>query len=341
MPSLATSWVQTHPSYMEPDAIIQYNQASGAFATLAGGNPRVKIGSEDKQVYVKVISLRTKVSTGAGSANQLPSCTIVPSQISVPTYLTRTRAEYDHHDTATLAEWNISIVEAQRLAMRQGQFLHLRTLCLYGNLPGNGEGLVNTPGATAAPLPPDSFGNQSVRTYDNGQMSQFFLSQFLATKARAYQLGMPTRFVILGPQRTLGQFEYPNIVQLTSYQRPGAGSATTVGMIKDVAGLNGDIIEWCYDDTLQNLSASGVDTILIVMPEIKKPEVVNRKINTAVFNSLQPGMNDCTVMYTDMAAPLEIPTPLPGGAIDVVSELRASPGWGMRPEAVTVVTMTY
>jgi hypothetical protein len=325
---------------MEPEAILQYNQRSGAFACLAGGNPRVKIGSEDKNVYIKTIGLRTKVSSGAGSANQLPSCTVVPSMISVPTYLTRTRAEYDHHDTAMMAEWNISIVQAQSLAMRQGQFLHLRTLCLYGNIPGNGEGLVNTPGATTVALPPDSFGNASVRTYDNGQMSQFFLSQFLALKAAAFQLGMPARFVILGTQRTLGQFEYPNIVQLTSYQRAGAGSATTVGVIKDVAGLNGDIVEWTYDDTLQNLSSAGVDTTLIVMPEIKKPEGQSA-INTAPFNELQPGMNDCTLMYTDMAAPREIPTPLPGGAIDVVSELRASPGWGVRPEAIRVVTMTY
>lgn len=339
MPSLATTWVQTHPSFMEPEAILQYNQRSGAFATLAGGNPRVKIGSEDKNVYIKTIGLRTKVASGAGSANQLPSCTIVPSMIQVPTYLTRTRAEYDHHDTAMMGEWGISISEAQRLAMRQGQFLHLRNLCLYGNIPGNGEGLVNTAGATAVALPPDSFGNTSVRAYDNGQMAQFFLTQFLAAKARAYQLGTPSRFSIVGPQRTLGQFEY-QIVQLTSYQRPGAGSATTTGVIKDVAGLNGDIIEWGYDDTLQNQSAAGVDTILIVMPEIKKPEG-GSQINTAEFNTLQPGMNDCTLMYTDMAAPMEIPTPLPGGAIDIVSELRASPGWGVRPEALTIVSMTY
>ena len=37
----------------------------------------------------------------------------------------------------------------------------------------------------------------------------------------------------------------------------------------------------------------------------------------------------------------EIPTPLPGGAVDVLSEMRITSGWGVRPEAVTVVSIQY
>jgi hypothetical protein len=339
MPNLATSWVQTHPSFMEPDFIVQYNQASGAFNALAGGNPRVKIGSEDKQVFIKTLKLSSKVSSSASWANQLPSATVIPDMISFPTYLNRTAAEYDHHDTAQMGAWGLSVVEAQRLAMRQGHFQHLRYMLLNGNLPGNGEGLLNTNGATSVNLPSDSFGNASVRSYDNGQMAQFFLSQLLATKSRTYQLGQPARFVVLGPQRTLGQFEY-NIVQLTSYQRPGGGTDSTKGTLVNVAGMSGDTIEWCYDDTLQNQSGAGVDTVLIVMPELEKPKIQN-SINTNAFAEVTPSMNACTLMYTDMAAPREIPTPLRGGAIDVVTEIRASPGIGVRPEGVTIVLMTY
>lgn len=339
MPVLATSWAITHPSFIEPELILSYNQASGAFNTLYGSNPRVKLGSEDKYVYIRALTVRTKVQSNQAAGNSIPSATIVPDYINVPTYLNRTRAEYDHHDTAMMAEWGASIVEAQRLAMRQGHFQLLRNMLLYGNLPANGEGLVNTNGATSVALPADSFGQVTVRTYDNGQMGTFFLTQLLQTKSRTMHLGMPARFVILGPQRTLGQFEYPNIVQLTSFQRPGGGTTTTAGMIKDVAGLNGDTIEWVYDDTLANYSAAGVDTILIVMPEVTKPR--SATLNTNEFATLQPDMTACTLMYTDVAAPVEIPTPLPGGAIDVLSEMRASPGWGVRPEAITIVTMTY
>jgi hypothetical protein len=324
---------------MEPELILQINQASGAFETLAGGNPRVKIGSEDKAVYMRRIGVRTSVRSNQASGNQLPSCSVVPGMISAPTYLNRTRAEYDHHDTAMMSEWGTNIVEAQRLAMRQGHFQLLRNMLLAGNIPANGEGLLNANGATSVNLPPDSFGFSTARTYDNGQMATFLLTQLLNTKVRTMQLGMPQRFVILGPQRTLGLFEYANIVQLTSYQRPGAGSTTTAGVVKDVAGLNGDIVEWTYDDTLANYSGAGIDTIIITMPEVKNPRAHN--INTNEFGSLTPGQVACTLQYTDMAAPKEIPTPLPGGAIDVVSELRASPGWAIRPEAVTIVAMTY
>src|SRR6266478_4298077 len=120
MANLATSWVITHPSFMEPELLLQYNQASGAFNMLATGNPLIKIGSEDKYVYIRQLSVRSKVQTGQGSGNQIPSATVVTSMISTPTYLNRTRAEYDHHDTAMMAMWGTSIVEAQRLAMRQG-----------------------------------------------------------------------------------------------------------------------------------------------------------------------------------------------------------------------------
>jgi hypothetical protein len=42
-----------------------------------------------------------------------------------------------------------------------------------------------------------------------------------------------------------------------------------------------------------------------------------------------------------MAAPREIPTPLAGGAIDVLSEWRVTSGWGVRPECVTILSMQY
>ena len=65
------------------------------------------------------------------------------------------------------------------------------------------------------------------------------------------------------------------------------------------------------------------------------------KINTNEFARLAPGIDACALMYCDMAAPREIPTPLPGGAIDVLSEWRMTSGWVVRPEAVTLISMVY
>jgi hypothetical protein len=103
--------------------------------------------------------------------------------------------------------------------------------------------------------------------------------------------------------------------------------------------MNGDILEWTYDDTLIGKGAGGTDAVVLTMPEVKKPRGV--MMDTNAFADLTPGLDYTTLMLTDMAAPREIPTPLPGGAIDVVSELRSTCGWGIRPEAVTIVSMQF
>lgn len=339
MATIAPSWTQVHPSFIEPDILLQYNQASGAFEVLAGADPRVKIGSEDLYVYVKQFFIRTRVAGGQMAYNSLPSVAVGMDMISVPTYLNRVRAEYDHHDTAATAEWGASIVEVQRLGMRQGHFQLLRNSLLKGMNPANGEGLLNTPSASTVSLPADSNGNTTFVTYDNGQMAIFLLTQISALKTRTMQFGMPNRFVFLGPQRILGAMATQNIVQLVQYQRPGAGSATTRGVVNQVENDNQDEILWAYDDTLVGAGAGGTDAIILAMPEVKKP--VGKPFNTNEFAGLAPGLDACLLQYLDMAAPREIPTPLPGGAIDVLAEWRSTPGWGLRPEALTIISMLY
>jgi hypothetical protein len=324
---------------MVPEKLLQYNQASGAFDALAGANPQVRLGEGDLYVYIDAFDIRTTMAAGQAAYNALPSVTVTAKQISTPTYLQRVRAEYDHHDTAAMSQWGVSIVEAQRLGMRQGHFQLMRSALLYGFNGSNGEGLLNTSGATAANLPADSNGNTTVVTYDNGQMAFFLLSQVSAMKTRTMQLGMGHRIVVLGPQRVLGAWEYQDIVQVTQFQRQGAGTLSTAGVVKAVGEMNEDEILWCYDDTLIGKGAGGTDAILVVMPEVHKP--MGGRVNTNVFAELSPGLSACTMQFCDMAAPREIPTPLPGGAIDVLSEMRVTSGWGIRPEAITILSMQY
>ena len=339
MATIAPAWVQVHPSFVEPETLVQYNQASGAFDTLSGSAPRVKIGDNDLAVYIKRLDLRTRMTAAQAAGNQLPSVTLVNSMISILTYLFRVRAVYDHHDTAAAASWGYSIVDGHRLGMRTGHFQLARNALLYGLNPANGEGLLNAPSATTVSLPADSTGADTVVTYDNGEMSLFLLGQVQATKSRTMQLGIGRKFTILGPQRVLSQWEYSGIVQLVQFQRPGAGTATTAGVVKEVLLENNDQVFWCYDDTLIGKGAGGTDAVLIVMPEVAKPQ--GGQIDTNEFAKLAPGLDACTLMYCNMPAPREIPTPLPGGAIDVTSEWRVSPGWGIRPEAISIISMAY
>lgn len=334
-----TSWIMANPSFMEPELLLQYNQKSDFVRVLAGNAPRVKLGQEDKFVYLRQLAVRTRVSSGQAGSNQIPSCSITTGLASAPTYLQQVRAEYDHHQAAMMGQWGVPLPEAQRLAMRQGHYQLLRNKALFGEFPSNGEGFLNATGGTAITLPADPYGNDSISTYDNGAMALFLLQIFQQLKTRTMQLGQPARFTILGPQQDLGIWEYQGIVQLTSYQRPGAGSETISGTVKQILERNGDEVTFGYDDSLIGAGAGGTDAILFVMPELKKPDPNGLSTNT--FASLNPGFNDCTVMYSDVAAPYEIPTPMPGGAIDILSEMRATSGWAPRPEAVTVLSATH
>lgn len=334
-----SSFITVNPSYIMPDVILQYQQLSGAFDILPDGNPMVRLSEGDLYVYVKKFDVRTKQASGQTAYNMLPGASVVPSYISTPTYLVRTRAEYDHHDIAAANAWGYSLPEAYRLANRQGIFQQLRNALLYGFTPANGEGILNTTGATTVNLPPDSNGNTSISTYDNGQLAIFFLTQIGAAKTRMVQIGIPQKIVITSPQRVLAAMQYQGVVQLTQFQREGAGVNNITGMVESVAGWSGDNVEWNVDDTLIGKGAGGTDAIVLNIPEVKKPTTSG--INTNEFAKLAPGLEATALMLTDMAAPREIVAPLPGGATDVLMELRTTAGWGLRPESITIISAAY
>lgn len=339
MANLVPAQIRVSPHYLIPELLLQYQQASGAFDLIATGDPLVRLGEGDLAVYGKRMEVRTQVSTGQFVSNSIPSCTVVYSEFSTPTYMIRSRAEYDHHDTAALGRVGASAVEAHRLAMRQATFQQQRNLLLYGANPANGEGLANTNGATAINLPSDSNGNTTISTYDNGQLAFFLLQQMGNIKRRTMQIGVGVRFSVTTTQEILEQISYPGIVQLTQFQRTGAGSETTQGLVNDVLDRNDDEITWGADDTLIGKGAGGTDLIIISMPEVKKPK--GGRINTNEFAELTPGLQACSMQLVDRAAPTEITAPLPAGAVDVVSELRSTSGWAVRPEALTLISAGY
>lgn len=101
MAAITPSYTIVNPSYIAPELIIGYQQASGAFETIASGNPQVRLGVGDQYVYMRRLDIRTQVtSSQSGNANQLPSVALDARMISTPTYLFRCRGIYDHHDTA-------------------------------------------------------------------------------------------------------------------------------------------------------------------------------------------------------------------------------------------------
>lgn len=328
-----------HPSLVLPQTLLQISQRSGAFETLAGGKQLTMLSATDQYVYIKTLQMRGAANVGQAAANQLDGPAFVTKMIQTPTYLIRARAQYDHHDTAAAGNWDVALPEAYRRAMWQTFAQNERSALLYGFQPANGEGLLNANGATAVTLPADSNGNTTFLTYDNGEMAIFILEQLVALQTRMFQATADNRFVILGPQRILAAMQLSNIVQVTQFQRAGAGTASTgqvVNLQGESAGAN---VVWVYDDTLIGKGAGGTDAIVIVCPEVEKQE--GSSPDTNAFAGLMPSLDACTLQLTDMPAPREIMSPLAGGATDCLYEKRVTPGWAVRPEAVTIVSMEY
>ena len=187
MANITNGFVQIHPSFTMPEIIMQYQQPSGAFNTLAGGSIAPKMAQGDLAVYIKRLNVKSAYQANQNAGNQLPSCSVSAQQISAPTYLLRNRTIYDHHDIAAANNWGFALPEANRLAMRQGIFTGMRNGLLYGFNPQNtGEGLLNTPGAFTDSLPADSGGHTTVVTYNNGEMAQYLTQQIVQEIGRAH-----------------------------------------------------------------------------------------------------------------------------------------------------------
>lgn len=339
MASIFNARTLVHPSFVEPELILTIAQPSGFFSDLGGSSLRVRLGAADKFVYQNHVDLRSQVAAQQASANVLPSATLVADYVQTATYLLRNRANYNELDVADAAEWKVALPQALRLAMRQGIFQYIRMANLYGVNASNLEGLLNAPNSTAVTLPPDTWGDTTILTYDAGQLAIWWLLQIQNLLSGMYMLGTAPRVVIVGPQRILGQMQLTNIVQVTSFQRPGAGTATTAQVIKKQCEDNGIELEWAFDDTLIGQGSGGNDAVLMVVPEAITPSIQSQ-INTNEFATLEPNMTAMTLQYADVAAPIEITTPIPEG-LDVVSQMRISSGWAPRGQAVYILSIPY
>lgn len=322
------------PSMMLPEIIMQYSMASGAFDILPGSAPTVKIGSSDLVVYQKYLRATTQAHVGQSLPGQLPSASITGGYDQMMTYRISTRSQYSYLDTDAASRWGYSLVDGMRLANRQGHAQQMRNMLLYGVKASNNEGITNSPSAKTINLGSDSQGNDSYKTWDAGEMSKFILGLIAAQKTRMMILGQPLTTVILCPQRFMEALEWTGVVELTSYQRPGAGTQTIA------SEASGDSVIFSQDDTLIGKGAGGTDLIIVTNPELVIPEA-RQDINTNIFATLTPNQQAVNVMFCDMAAPTEIPSPMPDGGLTTLYTMRSTPGWNFRPEGVTLLSAKY
>jgi len=338
VPSVFNARQLVSPHHYEPGLIITQSQVSDYFDALSGEAPRNQLGPIDKAIYANVLDVRTQVAANQATANVLPGVSLTGHIIQAGTYTLRQRNQYSDFDVAEAGEYNVALPMAYRYGHFQGAYQYLRNIGIYGANAANSEGLINTPGATTVNLPADTYGNTTLSTYDAGQLAIWFNGLILAGLSRMFLLGTPVRVVILGPQQDLGFMQLQGVVQLTSYQRPGAGAATTAQEIVTINKEFGYTVEYAFDDTLIGQGAGGTDAILVCFPELNVPTVPG--MNTNKFAEIAPNIQGNILQYTDVAAPVEVVTPVPGG-LDMESTMRASAGWVIRPQAITIASVGH
>ena len=332
---------KVNPSFSEPELIVTYAQGSGFARTLAGGAPRVRLGEDDLFVYVNRLDIRTASVASQFGATWLPSVSLSTNYEQAQTYVLQVRNNYDGQDVRAAGRYNFGLPQAIELGQRQAINQGARSLCIYGYDASNGEGLMNTVGATAVTLPADSAGNTTVSSYISNDMYQFLLLQVQAAVQRMFQSGanMTGKIVFLSPQQEFLRFQMSQVVQTTSYQRPGGGTSTVAQSLQKIASEAGYEVIWAYDDTLIGKGVGGNDAVILAIPEIEVP--FDPVANTNVFGTITPSTKAVNVMYTDYAAPVKIITPVPDGGVTQKLEQRFTAGWCWRPQGLTIISMPF
>ncbi|MDI2113064.1 major capsid family protein [Commensalibacter nepenthis] len=338
MSTLAPASFRLNPSFSSPNVLVDRNQPSGAFYLLQNGEFRVQLGLADKMVYMNRLGIKTRNSIAQDSQNELASVDIAMGQVQTPTYLLQARAIYNRHEVAAASAYNVALPMAFSLALRQAHYNQLRDLLLYGFQPEYGEGILNAVGAKRTVIPADSNGTKDVLNMISGEISEFLLKEITDIINRTQQAGLKNIITILAPQRVLNQFAISKIVSLSTYQMAGGGVATIKGQLDAILKDNDTVLLWQYDDTLQGKGDNGSDVIIISLVELDMGGF-DRAINTNIFaQNISPQENACNLMFTDVPAPVEFITPLAGTATHIQAEMRATPGWAVRPTATTIIS---
>ena len=334
--NLFPAQIKRTPSFSDPNVVIQRSQVSG-FPALFNGLD-TKLNETDLNVYYDKIAFTTQAQASQNQTGFLPSGSIVASTYGMPVYALKTISIIDREASFSAANYNIGLMEARKLLHRQSIFQAMRQAALFGIIPSNNEGITNSPNVLKQTLPADSFGN-FFQLYNPNELFVYFLNNIIVPLQRAtFSGGLRPRIVMLGTQRMLLAMNNAKIVELTSFQREGAGTASVGSSIvlQGGQGSYGYEVQFEFDDTLEGVGPGGTDILIATIPSLENnPETA---FNTnAMSAGLVNEMTDNNKMYISGAAPVEVESPASQGATELYSYLRVTPGVAIKPEA-TIIT---
>lgn len=124
-----------------------------------------------------------------------------------------------------------------------------------------------------------------------------------------------------------------------NYQVQNDGQRYALSQAKSIAD---ELMTGCTNFAFSGKPGTGKNHLAAAIgnPTIEVPEA-RHAINTNIFSTLVPNQQAVNVMFCDMAAPMEIPSPMPDGGLTTLYTMRATPGWNFRPEGITLLSAKY
>lgn len=341
-----SSLIMLDRSMVVPGVMVQRAQKRGTLNLIAGGKPKNVLNQNVQKVYINGIRYRGLAKASREPGNELPSVSFNTTQKATNAYWLSTSTKYSVWDDDNAKFSGLNAPQIQNM-IAHGAIADLTAiLALYGTGEGMSEGIMNSPGVFEENLPADSNGALSLRTYDAGEFAQYFLQLTVDAETRMLTVGLDREQVlnVLMPQRVLGYLRRSSVIKLTSgIQRDGGGVHTIEGRIQAVAtSPNGNIsINFYVDDTLIGKGAGGSDAVVMCYPGF--PDTPDDIYNTDALAALPNSIQEMVAMYTAHSQPMEIESPAVDGSQGVYTtyHTKVTPGWALRPEAVTILSLPY
>lgn len=327
-------------TYQSPNFLLTKVLRSGAFRLLGEARPRA-MPLATPQVMIRTLTNRGEAMVGENVTRNLPIGTLpVLGAFYIPTYSIASTVMYNSIDSLRSKENSYDLRSMLDDGMKQTFRLTERNLLIYGAKNAPNEGILNAVGAYAHTLDPDQFGVSNISNMDQGYLATALSGLASDIVQKAMAVGEPTRLVILAPQRIITVLTSRKVVQLTDYQRPGAGVAGAGEMAAALLANISVNFELAVDDSLIGKGKNGTDLIIIGVPEIP-PDSGEINSTNAVYAGFPNKENGCIVQYTDSYMPIAKSAITFPGELQVVYSKNTTSGIVVRPELFSLISVAY
>lgn len=323
-----------HPSAALPGLLVPQVQEV-PFEKYIGNATNYGSMSKEAIYLTSVTNINSETQVGQQWGSQLAKQSYTLGQISAPFYRIDAFVEWNVVEQAKFEELSngVALLDFLENLAAQGinQRIHEGILYGFDQTADLNQGILAN--ATLTAMPQDSEGNDSLTSYNVGEL-QAFLTLIIREVMNA-SYGMLKPVTIASSSRVINYINTA-IVPLTQSQLPGSGVDTAAGLLgRTLTWLGAGAVEFVQDNTLEGSTSDKIVFIARGMDVQdgggQKSMNLAGKLNSINFNT-----------WFDEAEGLQNWDAMPSmGVFAKKLTYKMTPGITLRNEAVRVVTAKY